>query len=198
MDHLPDEYLRWFEEWTKEAGYPGLYLVANVFDIMKSPEEYLLKGYSAVIYNRLTAFWYEDYIQSKALKRLYLRIKRVLKQLIIGLPRGANDYGKTYHRLISDVEKNENVIPEIVPQWDHSLRSGRNASTIFFNVTPDFFYQHVCEALDALKDKKKENQLLILKSWNEWGEGNYIEPDLIYGKGFLESLKRAISDYKDM
>lgn len=198
VDHLPDEYLRWFEEWTKEAGYPGLYLVANVFDIMKSPEEYLLKGYSAVIYNRLTAFWYEDYIQSKALKRLYLRIKRVLKQLIIGLPRGANDYGKTYHRLISDVEKNENVIPEIVPQWDHSLRSGRNASTIFFNVTPDFFYQHVCEALDALKDKKKENQLLILKSWNEWGEGNYIEPDLIYGKGFLESLKRAISDYKDM
>ena len=36
--------------------------------------------------------------------------------------------------------------------------------------------------------------LVFLKSWNEWGEGNYMEPDLKYGKGFINSLNQAIKD----
>lgn len=196
-DHLPDDYLKWFNDWSKEAGFPGIYLVANSFDTLRSPNTYLVKGYSAVTYNRLSAFWYEDYNNSGRIKRSVMRLKRILQPYITGHPRGAFDYGKTYHRLISDVDKEENVIPEVVPQWDHSLRSGKNAATLFYNATPEYFYLHVCEALEALKSKKRENQLLILKSWNEWGEGNYIEPDLMYGKGFLNSLKRAIDDYKE-
>ena len=36
----------------------------------------------------------------------------------------------------------------------------------------------------------------MLKSWNEWGEGNYMEPDLKYGKGYLEALKNALNQVK--
>ncbi|MBQ4014341.1 MAG: glycoside hydrolase family 99-like domain-containing protein, partial [Treponema sp.] len=32
----------------------------------------------------------------------------------------------------------------------------------------------------------------FLKSWNEWAEGNYIEPDLKYGKAYITALKNAI------
>ena len=35
---------------------------------------------------------------------------------------------------------------------------------------------------------RKKNNLVILKSWNEWAEGNYMEPDLKYGKGFINAL----------
>ena len=40
--------------------------------------------------------------------------------------------------------------------------------------------------------KKKDNKLVILRAWNEWGEGNYIEPDLKYGKKFIEVLAKKI------
>ena len=32
----------------------------------------------------------------------------------------------------------------------------------------------------------------MLRSWNEWGEGNYVEPDLTYGHGFLDALKQTL------
>ena len=36
----------------------------------------------------------------------------------------------------------------------------------------------------------------MVKSWNEWGEGNYLEPDLKYGKGFIKALRAAIDKHK--
>ena len=35
--------------------------------------------------------------------------------------------------------------------------------------------------------------MIMLKSWNEWGEGNYMEPDLIYGHGFIDALRKALN-----
>ena len=42
----------------------------------------------------------------------------------------------------------------------------------------------------------KEKQIIFLKSWNEWGEGNYMEPDQKYGHGYLDALKEAIEENK--
>ena len=53
--------------------------------------------------------------------------------------------------------------------------------------------KHAIEALDAIKDKPEEFQILFIKSWNEWAEGNYMEPDLRYGHGYLKALKDAIN-----
>ena len=33
----------------------------------------------------------------------------------------------------------------------------------------------------------------MIKSWNEWGEGNYLEPDQKYGKGYIHELRKAIN-----
>ena len=48
--------------------------------------------------------------------------------------------------------------------------------------------------LTFVKDKPDEEKIVFLRSWNEWGEGNYIEPDLKYGRGHLEALKKALND----
>ena len=42
-------------------------------------------------------------------------------------------------------------------------------------------------------DSKKE--YLFLTAWNEWGEGAYLEPDEVNGFQYLESLKRALSNF---
>jgi hypothetical protein len=82
------------------------------------------------------------------------------------------------------------VYPSIFPNWDHSPRSGRKGH-ILHNSHPEKFKKHVREVLQMVKQKSKEHQVIFLRSWNEWAEGNYMEPDLKFGKGYLQALKEA-------
>jgi len=192
---LPRLYIDLFRKWAKEAGFPDLYIVANSYDTLKDVNDYLELGYDAVVYNRASSLWYEEYDGMGILQKIYSRFMRMTKQLVTRKPRGATDYFKAYHHFITDNEKRIEVIPEILPQWDHSPRSSNKASIIFYNSTPALFYEHVKEALSAIKDKPEEKKIVILKSWNEWAEGNYMEPDLTHGKGFIKALKNAIDDF---
>jgi len=81
----------------------------------------------------------------------------------------------------------ETAIPSILPNWDVSPRSGRRG-LIIHGSTPELFEKHVKDVL--LTAQHKNNKLLILKSWNEWAEGNYVEPDIVYGHGYLNVLKK--------
>ena len=58
--------------------------------------------------------------------------------------------------------------------------------------SPDLFKKHVITALEKVKGKKDEHQIIFLKSWNEWGEGNYVEPDLKFGHGYIDALSKAL------
>jgi hypothetical protein len=49
------------------------------------------------------------------------------------------------------------------------------------------------KVLDSVGHKADEHKVVILKSWNEWAEGNYMEPDLKHGRGYLEALKEALN-----
>ena len=82
------------------------------------------------------------------------------------------------------------MIPCIVPNWDHTPRSGMKGS-MFLNESPEFFRLHVEDALKTVQHKR--NKLIFLKSWNEWGEGNYMEPDLTFGKGYINALHEALN-----
>ena len=41
--------------------------------------------------------------------------------------------------------------------------------------------------------RKKRNKFVILKSWNEWGEGNYMEPDIKYGTQYIDILGECVN-----
>lgn len=93
--------------------------------------------------------------------------------------------------LYVEEDKQENVIPSLIPNWDRSARSGKKAR-IYTNSTPDVFEKQIDQVLDIIKNKSSEHRLAFLMSWNEWAEGNYVEPDLKYGHGFLNALKNKI------
>lgn len=67
---------------------------------------------------------------------------------------------------------------------------------ILTGATPQLFRKHVEEIINLIKDKKEEERIVFVKSWNEWGEGNYLEPDLQYGDGHLTAFRSVIESLK--
>lgn len=102
-----------------------------------------------------------------------------------------------YNKLIIQAWTNpmlcqNDVIPLIMPNWDHTPRSGKNG-TVYINTSPENFEKMLSKVLPLVK--QKDNKLIILKSWNEWGEGNYMEPDLKYGHGFINTLAKLLKKF---
>ena len=123
----------------------------------------------------------------------YIRlIRATLQKYLPWLPASKFDYAKVMPYYYAAEDEWENIFPSIMPQWDRSPRSGIT-NGIYVNSTPANFKKHVLHALTLLEKKQPEHRILFLRSWNEWAEGNYVEPDLKYGHGFLQALREALS-----
>lgn len=88
-------------------------------------------------------------------------------------------------------DKFDYIFPSIIPNWDHTPRSGK-AAYIFHESSPELFRKHIREVFDSVKNKSFQNRIVFIKSWNEWAEGNYLEPDQRFGLEYLEVLKQEI------
>ena len=87
------------------------------------------------------------------------------------------------------------IYPTLIAGYDRSPRSGRKAE-IFYNFTPDIWRKHIKNVFSYVKYKDPEHRVVILKSWNEWGESNYVEPDLRYGTALIDALKEEIQGFE--
>lgn len=103
------------------------------------------------------------------------------------------DYSKVMRHYYVDEDAWENVYPTLLPQWDRTPRAG-SKTEFLINSSPGKFQSTIEEALSYLKDKTSEHRILFLKAWNEWGEGNYVEPDQQFGHGWLDAIKNAINE----
>ncbi|MCO5236770.1 MAG: glycoside hydrolase family 99-like domain-containing protein, partial [Chitinophagaceae bacterium] len=93
--------------------------------------------------------------------------------------------------LVPELDKIENVYPTVIPNYDHSPRSGGRGA-IWYNSTPELFQKLLHKAIESVQHKDDEHKIVFLRSWNEWAEGNYVEPDLKYGHGYLDALKQEV------
>jgi hypothetical protein len=80
-----------------------------------------------------------------------------------------------------------------MPNWDNTPRA-RADGVVFHGATPATFRTQVRDAVRLLDGRPPEHRLLFVKSWNEWAEGNYLEPDRTYGRGWLEAFRDGIAD----
>lgn len=112
-----------------------------------------------------------------------------------GIPIGRRkDYSRIVKNFFSPEDKWENVFPTVLPNWDNTPRR-RGIDPVYINATPSNFQKHLENALEIIKGKDKEHQIVVIKSWNEWGEGNYLEPDQEFGHGWLDAVKKATEKY---
>lgn len=182
---VPAEFLKFWDKWAKEEGFDGICFVARIFE----PDEMDKKDEICRQFGHITTErWHDGYRFRSPLYKIYVRL---MSRFVYHL-RACQQYKDVMKYLINEKEDSkENFIPCLIPNWDHSPRSGARAS-ILHNCKPAYFYKHAMEVLRILKNKK--NKLVFLKSWNEWGEGNYMEPDLKYGRGYIDALAKAIHD----
>lgn len=102
---------------------------------------------------------------------------------------------KINEKLYIPEDKWQNVYPTLFPNWDRSPRSGKKAH-IYVGSSPKLFKEQIKQALALLEGRNEEHKILFLQSWNEWAEGNYVEPDLIFGHGYLDALRECLLDDK--
>ena len=191
--------------WRKlavENGLKGIHFVANASatfrdlrtgNLRKSlvPEhevnKYLMDlGFDAVNSNGMTRSnvknqgMVRSYIKGFLKKKLNLSIVDRIKQKDI------NKY------LFTEEDRLENVYPTIIPNYDRTPRTAKDI--FYYESTPEVFKESIRDCLSYIDKKNPEHKIIMLKSWNEWGEGNYVEPDLQYGRGYLDVLKEMIKD----
>jgi lipopolysaccharide biosynthesis protein len=47
--------------------------------------------------------------------------------------------------------------------------------------------------VSLVQDFPRDHRIVFIKSWNEWAEGNHIEPDIRFGHGYLEAIADALA-----
>lgn len=90
------------------------------------------------------------------------------------------------------LEKDFDQYPCVFPNWDNTPRSGVRG-IVLHDSTPELFRVHLKEAIAQVYDRPHDKRVVFVKSWNEWAEGNYLEPDQRFGRAYLEVVKEEMS-----
>lgn len=186
----PKAFIDLWNKLAVENGLKGIYFIAHEQDL--TDEEKLKSRYSEVKkYGADAINVVNKYVNSVSELPLLYRIARKLLyknpkfRLIPNItPYCVNNYVTIY-------DEKEDFFPSVVPNWDHTPRTGIDGSVIVGS-TPDKFYEVCKNAINKVIHKSRDKRFLFIKSWNEWAEGNYMEPDLKYGRGYLEALRKAL------
>ncbi len=79
--------------------------------------------------------------------------------------------------------------PGVCPSWDNSARRPDGKAIIFKKSSPNLFSEWIKAKSNAYRPDGDAN-LLFINAWNEWAEGNHLEPCLRYGNAWLNAVKR--------
>lgn len=82
--------------------------------------------------------------------------------------------------------------PHVSIGWDNNPRVIAHRDIITGD-TPERFGGFLRRALDFVDSRGLSPRLVTVNSWNEWGEGTYLEPDTVHGMGYLEVVKRELA-----
>lgn len=196
-------FIELWQQMARENGLPGIHFVGYTTNaagksVKTGKMDMWNTEHAADFYNNILDLGF-DAVMSNGLPRGQSLAHGKLSMLLYYLGGQTflpttlrTDYAKVMRHYYVEEDKWENVYPTLLPQWDRTPRAGKKTDPLV-NATPEKFQRSVEEAISLLKDKDPEHQILFLKAWNEWGEGNYVEPDQQFGHGWLNAIKNALN-----
>lgn len=173
--HNIKEFIEVWQALAIKEGFNGMYFIAHE---VEEPNYETYKRIKALGFDAMNTvrIWDAEHRKISRIKYIF----RWLKMKMTGIPR-LREYSDIFKFYFTKDDGEEEIFPTLIPNWDHSPRSG-TAGVIINNSHPNYFKLHVDNVLNGVKNKIGPN-LVFIRAWNEWGEGNHMEPDLRYGKG---------------
>ena len=169
-DTIPhvEEWTRLWQELATDAGLGGLFLVGEYHGGPWEPQHHGFDGSVAIRMPRPgIGRGFGSARRGPAIVR-YADVHPVLTSL------GDDDH-----------------FPCVVPRWDNTPRSERRG-LVLDGSTPARFREHVGHAVDKASRAPRGRRMVWVKSWNEWAEGNALEPDREHGHAYLEALRDGL------
>jgi len=181
---IPDSarVMDFWRDLAVKAGLPGLFLVGEHWRGDWNPKPY---GYDAAITNSLWPYRYKGASWSQPVRKIIEKIDKWR-----GMPK-VYQYGKIIDTLVVDRVPGIENFPCVIPNWDNTPRSGSNG-LVLHGSTPELFRRHLRRAIEVLRDVPREHRIVFIKSWNEWAEGNHLEPDRKDGRAYLEVVREEL------
>jgi len=188
------EVRRFIDQWRElalKAGFPGIFLVG----ISRSGENPQRLGFDASTFDNP--------------RELFDKVRRTfgeqVREVVAKLSKGKGRLLLSELRARVKILLYEDVITEAtppldpgliqfpcaIPNWDNTPRSGVRG-VVLHHSTPELYRRHLATALGQVGDRPEGQRLVFLKSWNEWAEGNYLEPDQRFGRAYLEATRDVV------
>jgi hypothetical protein len=110
------------------------------------------------------------------------------------------DIDRDYNDIMIDVTKEWERIckehdityfPHISLGWDNNPRFREFRPGIVRNNTPENIEKAFLKAREFIDKNSYKTPLITINSWNEWTETSYLQPDDLYGYGYLEACKKV-------
>jgi hypothetical protein len=198
----PEEFIALWQSLAQKNGLPGIHFVAHGTPYDNC--DLHTKGFDSVVSTevfhalRRTCWeraerWQQTHGGGRVktfAHALRLKLEKHLSPLLGSRP-DVLEYEEALLWFLENASADARLHPCVVPNWDNSPRSGKRA-VIFQNPKPELFRRHLRQALQLVAKRELENRLVFLKSWNEWAEGNYVEPDARFGRQYLDVLRDEI------
>lgn len=122
----------------------------------------------------------------KAINKLF---KTRWQKIVCPLKPEIYDYQELVQNILNE-QLGDCEHPLVIPNWDNTPRSG-SRGLVLKNSTPDSFGIYLEKAVKRILETE-QNRIIFIKSWNEWAEGNVLEPSLKWKRSYLDVCKNIL------
>lgn len=83
----------------------------------------------------------------------------------------------------------------VMPGFDNTARR-QHSSDVFINNSPQAYQTWLERIISSERRQKPDGEapIVFINAWNEWGEGNHLEPDRLFGHAYLEATSNALKN----
>lgn len=174
--------IKCWNEWAMEDGFGGIFLIT-----MNVCQEHLAKS----VWVNGTVDFEPNMTKSKTLARQPLMKPKEHAMLWNRFAIRTIDYDVINRNMLNTVH-DKNHFRTVFIGYDDSPRRG-SGGIVTRKASPLKFGKYLQKAMEL--SRQEGNEMLFLNAWNEWGEGNYLEPDEKYGYEYLRMVRKCVSAY---